>query len=263
MTVSSVGSSSLAQQLRELQQAKFTAADANTDGALSLSEFQSIGQNVQGEGKNSPAAALTSQASSGQGFSSDTLSSLISLLQTLQSADTSTGAQGSRGDKMFAESDADGDGKVTTEELATAMAAKAPANRSADAPSADDMAARMVEQGDTDGDGSLSETEMSALRPKGGPGGPGGPGGAGGPPPAGAASTSESSASSGTEDTDPADLNEDGTVSAQELAQSLTSASTKLASDVSSTAADLMQKLLAQLTSAMAGESETSVSATA
>lgn len=260
MTVSSVGSSSLAQQLRELQQAKFTAADANTDGALSLSEFQSIGQNVQGEGKNSPAAALTSQASSGQGFSSDTLSSLISLLQTLQSADNSTGAQGSRGDKMFAESDADGDGKVTTEELATAMAAKAPANRSADAPSADDMAARMVEQGDTDGDGSLSETEMSALRPRGGPGGPGG---AGGPPPAGAASTSESSASSGTEDTDPADLNEDGTVSAQELAQSLTSASTKLASDVSSTAADLMQKLLAQLTSAMAGESETSVSATA
>lgn len=260
MTVSSVGSSSLAQQLRELQQAKFAAADANTDGALSLSEFQSIGQNVQGEGKNSPATALTSQASSGQGFSSDTLSSLISLLQTLQSTDSSSGAQGSRGDKMFADSDADGDGKVTTDELATAMAARAPSNRPAEAPSAADMAARMVEQGDTDGDGSLSETEMSALRPKGGPGGAGGPGG---PPPSGAAPTGGATASGTAEDTDPADLNADGTVSAQELAQSLTSASTKLSSDVSSTAADLMQKLLAQLTSAMAGTSETSVSATA
>ena len=79
MTVSSVGSSSLAQQMRQLQQSMFTTADADSDGALSLTEFQSIGQKVQGGGDRPPPPPMGGQGGPGGNFSGDTLRSLMSV----------------------------------------------------------------------------------------------------------------------------------------------------------------------------------------
>ncbi|HWU13158.1 MAG TPA: hypothetical protein VN157_04025, partial [Caulobacter sp.] len=57
---------------------------------------------------------------------------------------------------------------------------------------------------------------------------------------------------------DAADLNGDGVVSADELAQTLTSAADSLGADISSDASDLMQKLLAQLARSLAGSTTSS-----
>jgi hypothetical protein len=101
-----------------------------------------------------------------------------------------------------------------------------------------------VSSGDADGDGSLSLTEFQAMKPP-----HGGPHGPGGPPPGGGAETSESTNSTSS---DPADLNGDGVVTADELIQTLTSATDQLGSDVSGDASDLMRKLLSQLASSLA-----------
>jgi Ca2+-binding EF-hand superfamily protein len=233
MTISSVGSSSLLQQLLQAR----AATSTQTAGADSTSSdlFASVGQNMPSGGKNGPPPPMQGWSSSGQGFSTDTLASLLSTQQTDQS---------DRAASMFADADADGDGAVTSDELATAMAAHAPADLPSDAPSAADMASGMLANGDSDGDGSLSLSEFQAMKPT--QGGMGGPHGAGGPPPSGA------SDDSGGASTDPADLNGDGVVSAAELAQTLTSATDQLGSDISSDASDLMQKLLSQLASNLA-----------
>jgi Ca2+-binding EF-hand superfamily protein len=239
MTISSVGSSSLLQQL--LQARAATSTQAATTDSTSTDPFALIGQNLPSGGKNAPPPPMQGWSSSGQGFSSDTLASLLSSQQTDQS---------DRAASMFADADADGDGAVTSDELATAMAAHAPADRPSDAPSATDMASHMLSSGDSDGDGSLSLSEFQAMKPQGGTGGPHGAGGPPpGPPPSGG---SDDSGSSSSASTDPADLNGDGVVSAAELAQTLTSAADSLGSEISSDASDLMQKLLTQLTSNLA-----------
>lgn len=235
MTISSVGSSSLLQQLL---QARATTSTQTADAASTSSDpFASVGQNMPSGGKNGPPPPMQGWSSSGQGFSTDTLASLLSAQQTDQS---------DRAASMFADADADGDGAVTSDELATAMAAHAPADLPTDAPSATDMASSMLSSGDSDGDGSLSLGEFQAMKP-GGPHGAGGP--PPGPPPSGGSDDSGSSTSAST---DAADLNGDGVVSAAELAQTLTSAADQLGSDVSSDASDLMQKLLSQLASSLA-----------
>ncbi|KQY27506.1 calcium-binding protein [Caulobacter sp. Root1455] len=181
-------------------------------------------------------------SSSGQGFSADTLASLLSTQQTDQS---------DRAASMFADADADGDGTVTSDELATAMAAHAPTDLPADAPGAADMASDMLAKGDADGDGALSLSEFQAMKPP--QGGMGGPHGAGGPPPGPPPSDSADAGGSSTSaSTDAADLNGDGVVTADELAQTLTSAVDQLGSDVSTDAADLMRKLLSQLAAGLA-----------
>ena len=132
--------------------------------------------------------------------------------------------------KMFAKADADGSGGVNATELQTLFdkIAKKTGNTAADASQA-------MTSFDADGSGSLSSDEldqgMKSLMPApsstvdfaqqrmGGPGGPGGSPGHGGPPPPdndGEAGTS--STNSSTSATDPLDTNQDGTVSAQELA---------------------------------------------
>ena len=225
MTVSSLGGASL---LPQLQQARFAKADANSDSQLSLSEFQAIGQEVPSGGKNVRPPPPQGWASSAQGFSGDTLASLLSLQQT---------SPADRAAAMVGEADANGDGAVTADELSSAMAAKAPKDLPADAPAASDMAAKMLADGDANGDGTLSLSEFSAMKPHG-------------PPPA-AGSGGDQTASAPS--TDAADLNGDGVVSAAELLKSLSSAATHLGADVSSSAADPMQKLLAQLTSNLTG----------
>lgn len=237
MTLSSVGGSAVLQQL---QAAMFKSADVNNDGQLSSDEFASLGQNLQGAGDNAQVSITLSFSSPAQNFSSDTLSSLLDAQQSRHAE---------HAEKMFASADKDGDGKVTAEELTADLEAHAPKDADASgAPSAADMAAKMIKDGDTDGDGSLSLDEMKAMKPPGGHhGGPGGPGGMGGPPPAGAASSADSTSSSSSTSYDPADTNKDGTVSADELIASLTSAAS--GSNLSSSNSfDLLSQLLSKLT---------------
>jgi Ca2+-binding EF-hand superfamily protein len=292
MTITSAGSSTSLAQLRQLQQAAFKTADADGDGQLSLTEFQSIGQNVQGsDGQKSP-PPMRGAGGPGGHFKGDTLSSLLKT----QSVDDLTKSVMSVGDT-------DGDGKMSASELSSALAANAPEGAPADASSK--MASDIMSALDTDGDGSLSSSEISsaittaaadqssaqAMR--------GHHGHHGGPPPAGGAGGA--SGSSGVFES--LDTNKDGTVSAEELAAAnsggtdATNAASDLiktadqdgdgtlsggefaamldqgkaaGADASSTfaslmsgstaAADLMQKLLAQLDAAMTTSSASSSS---
>ncbi len=250
MTISSVGSSSLLQQL--LQARAATSTQSTGADSASSDPFASIGQNLPSGGKNGSATAMRGWSSSGQGFSTDTLASLLGAQQSSQT---------DRAASMFADADADGDGSVTADELATAMAAHAPSDLPSDAPSATDIAANMIKTGDSDGDGKLSASEFQAMKPHGGHG----PHGAGGPPPGPPPSddSGDASSSAGSASTDPADLNGDGVVTADELAQTLTSAAGSLGSDISGDASDLMQKLLNQLASNLTGSTTSTSSTTA
>jgi Ca2+-binding EF-hand superfamily protein len=229
MTISSIGSSSLLQQL--LQARASASTQAAGDDSASNDPFAEVGQNVPAGGRNGPSPPMQGWSSSGQGFGADTLASLLGAQQTDRSGHAAS---------MFADADADGDGTVTQDELATAMAAHAPSDLPTDAPSATDMASNLVSGADADGDGALSLDEFQAMKPP--HGGPHGPGGG-----------SEASGSSPSASTDQVDLNGDGVVTADELLQTLTSATDQLGSDVSSDASDLMQKLLSQLASSLAG----------
>jgi Ca2+-binding EF-hand superfamily protein len=287
MTITSAGSSTSLAQLRQLQQSAFKTADADGDGQLSLTEFQSIGQNVQGaEGQQGP-PPMRGGGGPGEHFKGDTLSSLLST----QSVDDLTSSLRKAGD-------ADGDGKMSASELSSALAANAPEGAKGQGIE-DRMASDIMSALDTDGDGSLSSSEISsaittaaanessaqATR---------------GPPPSGGASGA--SGSSGVFES--LDTNQDGTVSAEELAAANSSdgtSGTSAASDLiktadqdgdgtlsggefaalleqgkstgtdasstlsslmsgSTVAADLMQKLLAQLDKAMTTSTSTAAS---
>ncbi len=292
MTVSSVGSSSLTQQLRQLQQSMFTTADADSDGALSLSEFQSIGQKVQGGGDRPSPPPMSGQGGPGGNFSGDTLRSLMSV-QML----------GSDAGSILSSGDTDADGLMSADEISSALAANAP-EQAKGLGLEGKMAEDMISALDSDADGALSSDEIasglssaqSAMQGMRGPP-------PGGPPPSDATgqSASSSSASSASTSYDTRDTNEDGTVSGSELLASLDTdedgslstsefdvlmdalsavqdsndsalSDAKSGSGASggggsrpSVASDLMQKLLAQLNAAMTSGSASagSVSATA
>lgn len=292
MTVTSAGSSTSLAQLRQLQQAAFKTADADGDGQLSLTEFQSIGQNVQGaEGQQGP-PPMRGGGGPGQHFKGETLSSLLST----QSVDDLTSS-------LMQAGDADGDGKMSASELSSALAANAPDDAKG-LGIEDKMASDIMSALDTDGDGSLSSSEISsaittaaadessaqAMR--------GARGHHHGPPPSdgasgasgssgvfesldtnqdGTVSAEELAAASGADSTSgttaasdlikAADQDGDGSLSGEEFAAMLdqgkstgTDASTTLASLISGStaAADLMQKLLAQLDAAMTTSSASS-----
>jgi len=292
MTVSSVGSSSLTQQLRQLQQSMFTTADADSDGALSLSEFQSIGQKVQGGGDRPAPPPMSGQGGPGGNFSGDTLRSLMSV-QML----------GSDAGSILSSGDTDADGLMSADEISSALAANAP-EQAKGLGLEGKMAEDMISALDSDADGALSSDEIasglssaqSAMQGMRGPP-------PGGPPPSDATgqSASSSSASSASTSYDTRDTNEDGTVSGSELLASLDTdedgslstsefdvlmdalsavqdSNDSALSDAKSgggasgaggsrpsVASDLMQKLLAQLNTAMTSGSASagSVSATA
>jgi len=292
MTVSSVGSSSLTQQLRQLQQSMFTTADADSDGALSLSEFQSIGQKVQGGGDRPAPPPMSGQGGPGGNFSGDTLRSLMSV-QML----------GSDAGSILSSGDTDADGLMSADEISSALAANAP-EQAKGLGLEGKMAEDMISALDSNADGALSSDEIasglssaqSAMQGMRGPP-PGGPS----PSDAGSQSASSSSASSASTSYDTRDTNEDGTVSGSELLASLDTdedgslstsefdvlmdalsavqdSSESALSDAKSgagasggggsrpsVASDLMQKLLAQLNTAMTSGSASagSVSATA
>lgn len=292
MTVTSAGSSTSLAQLRQLQQAAFKTADADGDGQLSLTEFQSIGQNVQGaEGQQGP-PPMRGSGGPGQHFKGDTLSSLLST----QSVDDLTSS-------LLKAGDADGDGEMSASELSSALAANAPEGAKGRGIE-DKMASDIMSALDTDGDGGLSSSEISsaittaAANQSSTQATRGAQGHHHGPPPSGGAEGA--SASSGVFES--LDTNQDGTVSAEELAAANSSDSasgTSAASDLiktadqdgdgtlsggefaamleqgkstgtdasstlaslisgSTAAADLMQKLLAQLDAAMTTSSASS-----
>ncbi len=228
MSVTSATSSSTNwAQLRQLQQAEaFKTADADGDGQLSQTEFQSIGQNVQGSGEKRGPPPMRGGGGPGGHFGGDTLSSLLST----QSVDDVASSVMSAGD-------ADGDGLLTSSEISTALAANAPEEAKGQGLE-DKMASDIVAALDSDGDGSLSTAEISSAistassnqstqATRGPPPGP--------PPSGGTQSASSSSSASGVFDS--LDINEDGIVSADELAAANSSDST----DATSAASDLIK----------------------
>jgi Ca2+-binding EF-hand superfamily protein len=298
MSVTSATSSSTNwAQLRQLQQAEaFKTADADGDGQLSQTEFQSIGQNVQGSGQDRGPPPMRGGGGPGGHFGGDTLSSLLST----QSVDEVASSVMSAGDT-------DGDGLLTSSEISTALAANAPDEVKGQGLE-DKMASDIVAALDSDGDGSLSTAEISSAistasanpssqATRGPPPGP--------PPSGGTQNASGSSSASGVFDS--LDTNEDGIVSADELAAAANSSdstdATSAASNLiktadedgdgalsdtefqalldqgketstdgassltgllsgSTAAADLMQKLLAQLDTALTSSSSSTSSGT-
>lgn len=275
MTISSAGSTAGLAQLRRLQPAASKTAEA-------VGQLRQDGQNVQGSGEKRGPPPMRAEGGAGQRFGGDTLSSLLAT----QSVEELAGS-------LMEAGDADGDGLMTTSELSKALSAG-----KTDGASQDDLAASIVAALDGDGDGGLSSSEISsaittaaenrasAQATRGPPPGP---------PPSGGASGA--SGSSGVFET--LDANQDGVVSAEELAAgesdsadaatSLVSAADqdgdgslsggefyalldqgKATSDASSTiaslmsgstaAADLMQKLLSQLDTALTSSSTKTVS---
>lgn len=113
-------------------------------------------------------------------------------------------------EEMMAETDTDGDGTISKDELSAIMEKHSKDGKTPDGgPSVDDMFSEM----DSNGDGSVDQTELSAFAAKGPPEGGGGPkaaGGGGGPSAAGGASSSSS------ESYDVLDTNKDGVVSLSE-----------------------------------------------
>lgn len=289
MTISSAGSTASLAQLRQLQPA--VSRTTETAGQL-----RQEGQNVQGSGEKRGPPPMRAEGGAGQRFGGDTLSSLLST----QSVDELASS-------LMEAGDADGDGLMTTSELSTALSAD-----QAEGASQDDLAASIVAALDSDGDGSLSSSEISSAitaaaerqsstqAMRGPPPGPPPSGGAQGA--SSASGASGSGGSSGVFET--LDTNQDGTVSAEELAAAEDSESadgTSAASDLikaadqdgdgalsggefyalldrgkstgtdssstlaslmsgSTAAADLMQKLLSQLDSALTSSSSKTVS---
>ena len=152
-------------------------------------------------------------------------------------------------DDLFSKLDTTGKGYIEKSDLQTALGKVSQSNSSSSSTSADDMFSKM----DSDGNGKVTKEEMSAtiqkiaseldgqsprMRMQGDmpPSPP--PGGA-----QGAQKSSSSDSSNSSQDIDPADANEDGTVSAQEAQ---TYAASQASSDTSSTSsadAQLMQML--------------------
>lgn len=228
MSVSSIGGSS---GLQAMQQLLFSTLDTNQDGQISSDEFSAMGQSAPSDaGQTSHSGG----ASASDRFGGETLASLVS----------------AQSQSRFDAADADGDGKLSVDEIAAGIAAKAPPGASGDA---GQMAANYLEKADTDGDGSVSQAEFAAARPAHHGHGHGGP------PPAETADASggaSSSASAGSGDSaaqNPADTNGDGVVSASELAAYMQGASGNLVSGVS----DLMKSFLSQLDSLGSAASST------
>lgn len=301
MSVTSATSSTSLAQLRQIQQAAvFKSADADGDGQLSQSEFSSIGQNVQGSSQPKGPPPMRGGGGPGGNFAGDTLSALLST----QSVDDVANSVMSAGDT-------DGDGLMSASELTSALSANAPADAPADA--SGKMAADILSALDTDGDGSLSTDEIStaisnaasdgsstqALRgpppgpPPGGGRGAGGAGGASGSSGVfesldanqdGVVSAEELAAANGDDSTDAtssaasdlikaADQDGDGSLSGGEFyamldqgkdSTSSTDSSSSLTSLLSGStaAAELMQKLLAQLDTALTASSSSSSTTT-
>lgn len=188
------GSSAAAQALAQF----FQSSDTDGNGQLSESEL-STGLQQNG---NLLSGSTLLQASSGGTDAQDAIKSLIESIksqlsgQTSQSEGTDPHAQFAK--DLFSSIDTDNDGTITKDEVETAVTKAGGTKESADA---------LYAQIDPENTGSVSEQQFADNIPK--------PhhGGAGGPPPSG---SGDSASASGTTTYDPADTNQDGTVSEEE-----------------------------------------------
>lgn len=218
-------------RMAERMLAKF---DADGSGGVNTTELQGLLDDAaQKTGASSTGAAdlLAQGDSNGDGSldSSELSAALQSVLppppSTMAFAQsreaTGTGGTGQTGDDLFGKVDADASGSVSAEELQALLEKMSGGTASQTGVSSDELFSQL----DTDGDGGLTQAEFDAGRPSGTPGGGrdggGGIGGVGGmppPPPGGAQAASTNSSTT----YDPLDTNEDGVVSAAELAASAT-----------------------------------------
>jgi len=172
---------------------------------------------------------MSSQGSSGESFSSETLGSLLSMQEGGMSQ---MGGMGG-GQGIFESLDTDADGALSTDELTTALS-----NALGESDDISSAVNSLISDGDTDGDGVLTGGEFAALaQASGGPGGMGGP--PPGPPPSGGGEGGGAGGAGGgggvSQVFDSLDTNQDGTVSAAELAAADTDSA-----DAATAAADLI-----------------------
>jgi Ca2+-binding EF-hand superfamily protein len=151
----------------------FSSADTDGDGALSLSEFGAVGQNVQGGSNgldsNSIQQIFSAIDTDGDGkvSRSEATSAFDKLSKAVQSG--LLGAQEQFGGpppppqadgNFFASADTDGSGGLSFDEFKTAAASNAP--QGASAPS-DDQLKAIFDKLDTNGDGTVSQDELKAA----------------------------------------------------------------------------------------------------
>lgn len=256
-TISGVSSSgdawaNMKAQRSQMQAKMFAKADTDSSGGVDKTELQSLLDDVAkktGVTNSSSTDKLFSKMdTNGDGsLSSDELGKGMkdimppppSTMDFAQSRSTSSSTSSSSGDDLFGKVDTDGNGSVSKAEMQSLMdkmasgsgsdstSSAATSSTSTASSSSSDMFAKL----DTNGDGSLSQTEFEAGRTQGG-NGPQGAGGMPPPPPPDGAGSSSSASSSTT--CDPLDTNQDGTVSAAE----------RLAGSSSSSSTDAVQALL-------------------
>jgi Ca2+-binding EF-hand superfamily protein len=192
-----------------------TSATSDTSAKNPLAElFASIDSDSSGGVSSSELSSFLDK------FSNETRNALLSL----QEESGSTSSTGSATD-AFASIDADGDGSITEEELGDFMKANMPppppppqdSASASDGSSSSDTtgavsstaASSLFSSIDTDSDGSISEDELTAAMQASAPPPP--------PPSGGTSSSGSSSSSDSSSSYSAADLNKDGTISADEL----------------------------------------------
>lgn len=217
-------------RMAERMLAKF---DADGSGGVNTSELQGLlddaAQKTGASGSTQAADLLAQGDSNGDGSLdgselSTALQSVLppppSTMAFAQSREaTGTGGTGQAGDDLFGKVDADASGSVSADELQALLEKMSGGTASQTGVGSDALFSQL----DTDGDGGLTQAEFDAARPSGAGGGGGGAVGGMPPPPGGAGGAQEASASDSTT-YDPLDTNEDGVVSATELAASATQA---------------------------------------
>lgn len=245
-SLGSYGGSNVAQMRQKL----FAKADTNGDSSLSKDELLASLKSMSGDGNaDKDASALVDKLfsdmdsdSSGSisqsefssfkpKFAANTASTLLSAQQQSQQRPTA--------DQMLAETDSNGDGTITKDELSALISSRSQDGQGG--PSVDEMFSTM----DENGDGSVSKEELSSFASKAPSGPPPGPppGGAQGPQGAGGASASSQTSSSSS--TDPLDTNKDGVVSLAErmAAATQSGASSTTGNLASSTLSALLQSV--------------------
>lgn len=218
-------------RMAERMLAKF---DADGSGGVNTSELQGllddVAQKTGVSGSTQAADLLTQGDSNGDGSldSSELSTALQSVLPPppstmafAQSREATGGGTGQAGDDLFGKVDADASGAVSADELQALLEKMSGGTASQTGVSSDALFSQL----DTDGDGGLTQAEFDAARPSGTGGGGGAVGGMPPPPPpggAGGAQEASASSSSSSSTYDPLDTNEDGVVSAAELAAGAT-----------------------------------------
>lgn len=239
-SLGSYGGNSAAQWRQQM----FSKTDTNSDSSLSkdelLAALQDAPQGKDGEDASTMVEKMFADMDTDQdgNISQSEYSSFqpqfdASTASTLLSAQEEPPERPSAED-MMAETDANGDGVISKDELATVLQKHAQDGQ--DGPSVDDMFSDM----DSDGDGSVSMEELTAFAEKA----------PSGPPPGGAASVggtqaagASSSSSEDEESYDALDTNKDGVVSLSERLAASEQNSTTTGKLASSTLATLLSSV--------------------